>query len=236
MESTERRPFRGLWLPVVVGLGGLAAGELVTAAATPLLHDRMWPWIVGRGLGVAAYLDLTALVVVGTWFRHPWRLRRPLLHPAAQLRTHAALAAAGLALVAGHAVALVLDPYAGVGWVGAIIPGQAHYRPLAVALGTLGLYAGLVVGGSAALAGRIGRGSWQRVHRLAAVGFALVWLHGVLAGSDTPALRPMYLLTGLLVIGLTASRWLAGRGDLPDPHPAPEAAGGPVVTGPVAWP
>jgi len=229
------RRLGGLGLPVSVALGCLVVGELATATLAPLLHNRMGPWIVGRGLGLAAYLALTALVVVGTWFRHPWRIRRPLLHPAMQLRTHAALAVATLALVAGHTLALVLDPYAGVGWVGAMVPGAAHYRPVAIALGTLGLYTGIVVGASAALAGRVGRGSWHGVHRLAAVAFALVWVHAVLAGSDTLALRVMYLATGALVIGLTASSRLAGQ-----EHPAgaagvPAAAPRRVAGGPLPW-
>jgi hypothetical protein len=34
-----------------------------------------------------------------------------------------------------------------------------------------------------------------------------VWLHGVLAGSDTPALLGMYAVTGLGVVGLAVSRY-----------------------------
>ncbi|HVC71527.1 MAG TPA: hypothetical protein VNC61_14830 [Acidimicrobiales bacterium] len=194
-------------------------GFLLIYASSPSRHSRMLPWIVGRGLGLAGYLALTALVLLGTWFSHPWRFRRSILHPAVQLRVHAVLAAGTLVLVAGHVLAMVVDRYAHVGFTGALVPGTSGYRPTAVALGTVALYLGLAAGASAALAGRfLIRHRWLAVHRFAAAVFALAWFHGVLAGSDTPALRAVYALTGLAVLFLTATR-LTAR--------APEARGGP---------
>jgi DMSO/TMAO reductase YedYZ heme-binding membrane subunit len=141
--------------------------------------------------------------------RHPWRLRQPRSSPTTHLRAHAALAAATGVLVAGHIAALSLDRYAGVGWTGAFVPGQSTYRTAAVAIGTVALYAGVLVGGTAALAGRLFRRAWLPIHRLAAVTFILVWGHAVLAGSDTPSLRAVYGATGALVLGLALSRRLA---------------------------
>ncbi|MHB8439801.1 MAG: hypothetical protein ACYDD4_11660 [Acidimicrobiales bacterium] len=198
---------------------GSAAGVLFTAflggfvliyASAPARQDRMLPWIVGRGLGIAAFLVLTALVMLGIWFSHPWRFRRPVVHPAVQLRAHALLAAATLGLVGGHVVALIADRFAGVGVAGAFVPGASGYRPAAVALGTVALYLGLAAGGTAALAGRILiRHRWLAVHRYAALVFAVCWFHGVLAGSDTPALRVLYLATGIGVLVLTITRYTA---------------------------
>lgn len=199
-------------------------------ASAPARHDRMLPWIVGRGLGLAAYLALTALVLVGTWYSHPWRLRRPGLHPAVQLRAHAVLAAGTVLLVAGHVLALVLDRYAGVGVQGALVPGSSRYRPAAVALGTLALYLGLATGLSAALAGRlVTRHRWIFVHRFAVVVFGLTWFHGVLAGSDTPALRVVYASSGVAVVALTVTRLLAR---VPRARrPASDDGGLPAVSG-----
>ena len=180
---------------------------------------RMLPWVLGRGLGLAAYLSVVALTCAGLWLRHPWRVRwrRPAVE--GQLRVHAALAALTLVLVAGHIVALALDSFAGVGWKGAVVPGAATYRPTAVAIGTVSLYLGLLVGVSAALAGRIGRRAWLPVHRLAAGVFALVWVHGVVAGSDSSRLATVYLVSGAVVIALAVSRRLAHS-------PAVDAMGG----------
>ena len=61
-------------------LAGLLVAALLVGrfAGTPtqtLLHNKMLPWILGRSLGVATYLSLTAMVVLGLWLRHPWRAR-----------------------------------------------------------------------------------------------------------------------------------------------------------------
>lgn len=210
VPTTRRGP--GV-LHVAVTLGALSAGcgYVLTRWAASGTSARMLPWVLGRGLGVAAYAALVALALFGLWLRHPWRLRRPILTPVAHLRIHALLAAATLVLVAGHIVALVLDKYAGVGLVGAVVPGRSGYRTTAVALGTLGVYVGLLVGVTAALAGRIIGRAWLPIHRLAVVAFGLVWMHGVLAGSDTSALRMMYAISGCAVVAMAITRRLAGQ-------------------------
>jgi len=74
---------------VVASAGGYGAAKL----ATPVVHNRYFPWIVGRGLGLAAYFALTLLVCLGIWLRHPWRFRWLLVRPETALRLHAALPA-----------------------------------------------------------------------------------------------------------------------------------------------
>lgn len=202
-------------MTVVVGTG-LAVGYAASVMFGTVHVGRMLPWILGRGLGIAAYLCLVALTAAGLWLRHPWRLRWRRPAPEAQLRLHATLAALTLVLLLGHITALVLDRYAGVGLRGALLPAAASYRPFAVALGTVSVYVGLLVGLSAALAGTLVRRAWLPVHKLASVVFALTWLHAMLAGSDTARLAWLYLVTGAFVIGLALTRRLA-------PAPAPQA-------------
>jgi sulfoxide reductase heme-binding subunit YedZ len=169
----------------------------------------MLPWILGRSLGVACYLTMTALVAVGIWLRHPWRYRFPRPGPETLLRSHVALAAATMALLAGHMTSLALDHYAGVGWVGTFVPWHAQYRPTAVALGTFAFYGMVLVAGTAALAGTIARRVWFPVHTVSAGIFALCAVHGVLAGSDSASLRWLYVATGALVVAVQITRWTA---------------------------
>lgn len=207
--SRDREPPRSVGVILAAVVVSVWTGYSLTRWAGSSLHTKMLPWILGRSLGIAAYLCLVALVGMGLWFRHPRRKSaRPLVHPAIVLRMHAALAVAALALALGHVAALVLDHFAAVGVLGAAVPGLAGYRPGAVALGSLGLYAGLVTGLSATLAGGVARRIWLPIHRVAALTVALVWFHAVLAGSDTPALRWMYILTGGLVVALGLARQL----------------------------
>jgi hypothetical protein len=186
----------------------LAGGYLFARLGLPLARNRMFPWIAGRALGLGAYLALTAAVTVGLWVRHPWRFRFPLLHPETRVRVHASLAAATLVLVAGHVAALASDRYAGVGWLGALLPGPSHYRTWPVALGVVALYGMVAISGTAALAGRLLGHRWLAVHRLALPTYGLVWFHGVLAGTDAPRLRIAYLLTGLVpLVVYLSGRW-----------------------------
>lgn len=197
--------------PVVTATltGAVVVGYTATKWSGAHVAPAMLPWVVGRGLGIAAYLCLVALTALGLWLRHPWRLRWTRPAPLTQMWIHASLAAVTGLLVAGHIVALALDSFAGVGWTGAFVPGQSVYRPLAVGLGTLALYTGLAVGLSVPLAGRLLRRAWLPVHRLASLAFALVWTHGLLAGSDTPRLRLVYVATGAAVVALSLTRRLA---------------------------
>jgi len=200
---------------LVIVAVAVAAGVFAARLVAPTIHGRYFLWVSGRALGLGAYLTLTALVLLGTWLRHPWRLRHPLLHGESRLRVHAVLAVATMVLVAGHVVSLAADRYAGVGWVGAFVPGQSHYRTTAVAIGVISLLVLIVVGASAGLAGRRGTRHWLGVHRWAALVFVAVWSHGVLAGTDTPRLRVLYAVTGLAWVIVVATRVVASRVESP---------------------
>ncbi len=220
-------PLAGLGSPVTdrhnartagaVVVASVVAGHWLAVVTAPLVHDRMFPWIMGRGLGIAAYLVLTALVTAGLWFRHPWANHRAPGR-AARLRFHAVLAAATVALVAGHVTALALDRYAGVGWAGVFVAGHATYRPAAVTLGTLALYGIVLITATAALAGVVGRHAWYPVHQVSLGVFGLTAWHGITAGSDTSSLRLVYAATIGLVAVVAATRALAGR-SRPMPEP-----------------
>ena len=177
------------------------------------MTTTMLPWILGRGLGIAAYLSLTALTALGLWLRHPAAQRWHWPAPASRLKVHAVLAAATLALIIGHVIVLVIDPFAGVGVLGAVAPGASGFRPFAVALGTISVYLALLVGTTAALAGRLTGRAWRPIHRIAGVVFGLAWAHGLLAGSDTPKLRLMYAVTGAMVALLAVTRRLVPASD-----------------------
>jgi methionine sulfoxide reductase heme-binding subunit len=209
MSGTDRRPYAGppaLPLAALVAAVAVAIGYATAVATGASFTLRMLPWIAGRGLGLAAYVALVLLTATGLWLRHPARARVSRPSPSTLLWVHASSAAATLVLVLGHVVALALDSYAGVGWAGTFVPGASAYRPLAVGLGTVGLYVGLLTGGAVVLAGRIVGRHWLRLHRLASAAFVLIWCHGVLAGTDTTRLRALYLVSGVAIAALAISR------------------------------
>ncbi len=197
----------GLLVAVVVSAGLTSA--LIGRAVAQVSGNRMAPWIIGRAAGVCSYLLLVVLVLTGMVLSHPWRsrLRRP--STATRIRLHIALAVFTLAFTVLHVVVLATDRYAGVGWWGALLPMHATYRPVATTFGLVGAWSGLLAGITAALAGRLRPWLWWGIHKVAAVALVLVWLHGVLAGSDAPALLGLYLGTGALVIAVGLSRYMA---------------------------
>jgi len=116
-----------------------------------------------------------------------------------------------LAFLAAHVVSLILDPYAGVGIAGAFIPTLSSYRSSPVALGTLAMYALILTGITARYTKLLPPGFWLKIHRLGIGVFVLAWLHGILSGTDTPALRGMYIASGLAALLAAAYRYWVGR-------------------------
>jgi len=199
------------WLVLAAALGLLivfATDQVVPATSAYQADMRLW--LAGRATGITAYLLLTALVMFGLILSHPtnqstWKLSRRLFP------WHENLFVCIVAFVGAHVVSLVLDPYAGVGLGGTFVPGLSSYRSAPVALGSLGLYAALVSGISARWTKLLPPGLWLRLHRFAALAWVAGWLHGLLAGTDSMALLPLYVPTGVLVLFAGAHRYWVAR-------------------------
>ena len=198
----------GAGLVVLITGSAVLTSWLIGTALLSVIGDRMAPWILGRAAGITSYLLLVALVLMGLVLSHPYssKWRRP--SAAVRIRTHVSLSVFTLVFTVLHIVVLATDKYAGVGWWGAFVPMGATYRPLPVTLGVIALYAGLLAGLTAALAGRISARIWWPIHKVAIVSMILVWLHGVLAGIDTPVILAMYIASGFVVVTLALSRYL----------------------------
>ncbi len=177
--------------------------------ATDLRTEQLRPWIAGRAMGVTAYLLLTLEVGLGLVLSHPrntaeWRKTRQVFpwHEMVSVFTGAFLTL--------HIALMVVDPYANVGVIGALVPGFSVYRPVAVGLGSVALYALIFTAVTAKWTRLLPSGWWLKVHRLAALVFLTTWVHAVLAGTDGGALLPLYLATGLPVLAGVGHRlWTA---------------------------
>jgi sulfoxide reductase heme-binding subunit YedZ len=196
-------------LGAVVALVALGVTDQILPATDPRTAD-LRPWVAARAFGVTAYLLLTLEVGLGLVLSHPrntaqWRTTRQVL-PWHEMVT--VFLGAFLVL---HIVLLALDEYAGVGWIGAFVPGMATYRPPAVAVGSIALYALVITAVTAKWTRLLPSGWWLKVHRFTAVAFVLAWGHAVLAGTDGGALTPLYLSTGVVIVALAAHRWWSAR-------------------------
>jgi len=186
--------------------------QVIPASDTQTASVR--PWVAARALGITAYLLLTLEVAAGVWLSHP-RTSGDRRNARVVFPWHELLTVFTGAFLALHIVLLAVDPYAGVGWIGAFVPGVAQYRPVPVAIGSVALYALIITAATAKWTRLLPAGWWLKVHRLAAVIFLMAWVHGVLSGTDTVALLPLYLVTGGLVLLGVAHRWWSATDDAP---------------------
>jgi len=198
-----------LALGALVGLVVVAATDQILPA-TSAHQAEMRVWIASRAAGFTALGLLTVQVALGLVLSHPtnkstWRLSKSLFP------WHANAWIFVLAFLAAHVVSLIADPYAGVGLPGALVPGLSSYRSAPVALGTLGLWALLVTGVTARYTRLLPAGFWLSIHRLSVVVFALAWMHGLLAGTDSMPMLVFYMITGGVVLVAATYRYWVSR-------------------------
>jgi sulfoxide reductase heme-binding subunit YedZ len=170
-------------------------------------HDPTF-WLLARAGGLTAYALLTSTILAGLLLRSRPTSR---LKPAHVTEAHKTLAVSGVAALALHGVALVLDSTVRVTPLALLVPGLVSYRPVAVAAGVLAAWIFAAVTVSFWLRKRIGVKSWRRLHRLTYVLFLLATAHGLAAGTDAgrPWLLDVYVGAAGAVAAATTWRILA---------------------------
>jgi sulfoxide reductase heme-binding subunit YedZ len=181
----------------------------VTIAARATADPTLWYFT--RAAAVAAYIFLTLTVTLGLSrsMLRSGRVRSPWLFWLSD-ETHQFLALLTAGFVAIHLLALLFDPLIPFSLANLLFPLDEPYRPVAAGLGVLSLYGlGLVLLTSWGRK-RLSHGTWRTLHFLSFPAFALVTLHGILAGTDTnqPWMLLLYLGAGALFAFLIALRFL----------------------------
>jgi sulfoxide reductase heme-binding subunit YedZ len=193
-------------LLALVSIGILVATDQILPASSAY-QAQMRIWLAARATGIVALVLLSTTVVLGILLSHPeqarWKKAKGIFP------WHESLWVFVFAFLLVHVVSLVVDEYAGVGIGGALVPGMSSYRSVPVALGVLSLYALLITAMTARYTKLLPAGVWLRLHRLSVVVLGLAWMHGVLAGTDSDALRPLYWAIGISVLAAASYRyWL----------------------------
>jgi DMSO/TMAO reductase YedYZ heme-binding membrane subunit len=138
-------------------------------------------WLVARAAGLVAFGILTA----STWLGLGMSTR--ILGPRYQSRLlgwHRTLAWTGLATVALHVGALLLDPLLGFGLVSVLVPFASPWRPAAVAAGVVTGWLMLMLVVSFRMRKRIGQRGWRRLHYASFGAFVLALVHALSSGTD----------------------------------------------------
>jgi sulfoxide reductase heme-binding subunit YedZ len=144
--------------------------------------DGPEPWMLSRATGFVAFVALGLDAIVGLGIST--RLGDRWLPRGTAVDLHRWLSPIALATAFAHGAILVAGTHVPFDALDVLVPFLAPYRPLAVGLGVIALYAAGVVHVSFALRARIGARAWRRLHHLSFVAFAAAAVHVVAAGTD----------------------------------------------------
>jgi methionine sulfoxide reductase heme-binding subunit len=140
-------------------------------------------WYLARGTGIAALVLLTLSVVLGIVTSVRWSAPR---WPRFVIEyVHRDVTLLVLALIGIHVATVVLDGFAPIGWLSALVPLSSPYRSVWVGLGALSLDLLLAIAVTSWLRHRVAFRLWRFVHWFAYGSWALVVVHGLGSGSDT---------------------------------------------------
>ena len=169
-------------------------------------------WYVARSTGVVAWVALTASVCIGLALST--RALGPNPKPAWLTDLHRGVSASALVVTGVHLAALYLDEYVAFGLPELLVPMASEWKPVAVALGVVGMWLMLLVEGTSLARRRIPSRAWRAIHLLAFPAWVLATAHFVAAGTDAgrPSMAVLVVL-GLVVVGaLVVVRLLVPRG------------------------
>ena len=163
-------------------------------------------WYVTRAAGIISYLLLWLSTVWGLAVSN--KILDPVLHRAFTYDFHQFLSLLAIGFIFLHVGVLLADQYLPFSVAQILVPFAAPYRPVWVALGTIGFYLTLLVSITFYIRRWIGQKTFRLIHLASYLAFIGAALHGLFAGTDSPLpmVQVMYLLTSLSVIFLTAYR------------------------------
>ena len=186
-------------------------------------------WLLTRSAGVGAYLMLYLSIAWGLLATTSLVTKR--VSKRSSTAFHGFVASAGLFLLVLHLVGLLFDRFVRFDALDLLIPYRATYRPFALMLGIVAMYATVIVLTTSWARKQMRSAVWRAIHLAAVPAFAMSLLHGVLAGSDSAraGMTILYWATGfsvlflLIVRGLTArpSRGARAAADRSDVTPIP---------------
>jgi sulfoxide reductase heme-binding subunit YedZ len=167
-------------------------------------------WYTARAGGIVAWALLT-ITVIGGLQLSTRLVRRPA--PAWVLDLHRFVSGLAIAFVGVHLVGLALDPFVKFGPAELLVPFASSYRPGAVAIGIVGLYLLVAIEATSLAMRHLSRRVWHGIHLSSYPLFALVTVHGLMAGTDhhNAIFQWACLLAASVVLFMTLVRILAPR-------------------------
>ena len=162
-------------------------------------------WYLARATGIVSLLLLTTSVVLGVL--GPLRFTVPGRWPRFAIDTlHRDVSLLVIAVLVIHIVTSVLDGFAPINLLDAVLPFRSTYRPLWMGLGASSFDFLLALVVTSLVRRRLGYRAWRAIHWLAYASWPVAVLHGLGTGSDTKAWWNL-ALTAVCLLAVVAAVW-----------------------------
>jgi hypothetical protein len=172
---------------------------MVLAAAGPSAL-----WYLTRATGAVTLLLLTASLVLG--IANIGRVQSARWPRFVIEGVHRNVSLLAIAVLAVHIATSVLDPFAGIHLIDAVVPFVGSYRPLWLGLGAFASDLLLAIAITSMIRRRLGHAVWRATHWLAYLCWPVAVLHTVGTGSDVKQLW-LQALTAACVVAVIVAVW-----------------------------
>ena len=168
-------------------------------------------WYLSRASGMVAWIVLGITCLWGILL--VTRMLKPADRPAWLLDLHRYLGVLSIVTTLAHMLTLIGDNWVYFVWRELLLPQASLWRTTAVTWGVLAFYLLVVIQVSSWTMKWLPRRLWHAIHLLSYVLFAMVTVHGFMAGSDSTNIVFFTIAVGGIAILLFAfvARVLQGR-------------------------
>ncbi|HTA14768.1 MAG TPA: ferric reductase-like transmembrane domain-containing protein [Solirubrobacteraceae bacterium] len=167
-------------------------------------------WYLTRSTGAVALLLLTLAIVLGVIDVERWNTSRWPRFVIDSLHRNVSLLA--LVFLVAHVLTSVLDSFASISIVDALVPFVGSYRPFWLGLGAVAFDLVLAVIITSLLRARMGFVTWRAVHWLTYASWPIALVHGLGTGSDASGiwLLTLSILCIAAVLAVILTRVIVG--------------------------
>lgn len=170
-------------------------------------------WYLTRGTGAVTLVLLTVSLALG--IANVRRARTATVPRFVLDAVHRSASMLALVFLAVHILTSVLDPFAPIRLIDAVVPFVSAYRPIWLGLGAVASDVLIAVAVTSLLRRRLGYRMWRVTHWLAYACWPIALVHGLGTGSDAKTGWMLLLTAGCVLIVLVAV-WLRAAAGWPD--------------------
>ena len=167
-------------------------------------------WYLTRGTGTVSLILLTSVTVLGILNAVRWS---PGFTPRFVVqRVHRNLSLLSVVFIVIHIATAVIDGFAPIRWIDAVVPFRSAYRPLWLGLGAVAFDLLIAVAVTSLIRARLGYRVWRAVHWTSYALWGVAVFHGLGIGSDSKQLWMLALVVASVSAVVAAAVWRVAVG------------------------